>query len=134
MEFEGRARISQHLNMAPLIDVVFLLLIFFMLTSTFLDSDVIDLELPSSSSARPAQEQDIVVLLGLDGALAVNGEFVERDQLTDKLRALLLAPDEQVITLKTDAEESVQDMLELMDAIRDAGGQKILMATDLEQQ
>ena len=76
MEFEGRSRISMQLNMMPLIDVVLLLLIFFMLTSTYLVAEAIDLELPFSDRARPVEEQDIVVTMALDGSLKVSGEVV----------------------------------------------------------
>ena len=133
MEFEGRARISHHLNIAPLVDVVFLLLVFFMLTSTFLVTDIIDLELPDSSSARPAQDTDIVILLGADGQLAINGERVERERLEATLRVLIVSPATQLVTLKTDAEETVQEMIEIMDAIRASGAEKIYLATDREQ-
>lgn len=134
MEFEGRARISHHLNIAPLIDVVLLLLVFFMLTSTFLVTDIIDLELPDSRSARPTEDTDIIILLGADGRVAVNGELIDRRQLTETLSGLIVSPESQLVTLKTDAEESVQDMLEIMDAIRESGAEKIYLATDRERQ
>ncbi len=130
MDFEGRSRISLRLNMAPLLDVMFLLLIFFMLTSTFLAADVIDLELPESSSTRVVNDLDIVVLVGDDGSVAVNGEMMVVDQLESYLGSLLIDPSRQLITLKTDAEESVQDMLTIMDIIRTAGGERIFLATD----
>jgi biopolymer transport protein ExbD/biopolymer transport protein TolR len=130
MEFEGRSRITQQLSMAPLMDVMLLLLVFFMLTSTFLAADVIDLELPRSSSSRPVNDLDIVVLLSADGRLAVNGEFIEMDELQARLRELLVEPVQQLVTLKTDSEESVQDMLSVMDIIREAGGQKVFLATE----
>ena len=132
MEFEGRARISHHLNIAPLVDVVLLLLVFFMLTSTFLVTDIIDLELPDSSKARPAQDTDIVILLGTDGRVAVNGTLIERDELQSHLVGVIVSPATQLVTLKTDAEESVQDMIEIMDTIRAAGAERIYLATDRE--
>jgi len=129
MEFEGRARINMQLNMAPLIDVVLLLLIFFMLTSTYLVAEAIDLELPFSDTARPVEEQDVVVVLSLDGTITVNGEEVERNALVDRLDALIVNPEIQTITLKTEAAESVEDMIGVMDDIREAGGERVLIAT-----
>lgn len=129
MEFEGRSRISMQLNMMPLIDVVLLLLIFFMLTSTYLVAEAIDLELPFSDRARPVEEQDIVVILALDGSLQISGEPVAREDFVARLRALLTDPESQTITLKTDAVETVEDMIGLMDDIREAGGVRVLIGT-----
>ena len=50
--------------------------------------------------------------------------------LESYLGSLLIDPSRQLITLKTDAEESVQDMLTIMDIIRTAGGERIFLATD----
>lgn len=129
MEFEGRSRISLQLNLTPMIDVVLLLLIFFMLTSTYLVAEAIDLELPFSNSSRSVQEQDIVIVLALDGSVTVSGQPVPRDALVSRLRALIVNPLEQMITLKTEAEEAVQEMISVMDDIREAGGQRVLIAT-----
>ena len=129
MEFEGRSRISMQLNMAPLIDVVLLLLIFFMLTSTYLVAEAIDLELPFSDKARPVGEQDIVVTMALDGSLKISGEPVAREDFVARLRALLTDPENQTITFKTDAVETVEDMIGLMDDIREAGGVRVLIGT-----
>ena len=133
MEFEGRSRISLHLNMAPLMDVILLLLIFFMLTNTYMVAEAIDLDLPFSSSSRPVEVTDLTVYLDADGLVYVNEEMIGRDGLRAKLEALIVDPNNQTITLKTDAEESVQDMIEVMDIIRTAGGIRVLIATEGEQ-
>ena len=130
MEFEGRSRISLELNLAPLIDVVLLLLIFFMLTSSYMVAEAIDLELPFSESSRLIEDgYDIIVTLEEDGSIYVNSEAIARADLVKTLEQLLVTPDTQTITLKTDSDESVQDMIDLMDMIRAAGGQKVLIAT-----
>ncbi len=67
MEFEGRSRIHAHLDIAPLIDIVFLLLVFFMLTSTFMVPEAIELELPESSSASARETTPITVVLDRTG-------------------------------------------------------------------
>ena len=129
MEFEGRARITMQLNMMPLLDVMLLLLIFFMLTSTYLVAEAIDLQLPFSDSARPVDEQDIVVVLTRDNTITVNERVVDQAELTEYLRGLITDPEQQVITLKTEKDESVEDMIGVMDDIREAGGRKVLIAT-----
>ena len=63
MEFEGRARIRTQLDVTPLIDVVFLLLIFFLLTSTYITRESIELSLPASDTAVTREETPLIVAL-----------------------------------------------------------------------
>ncbi|NNF05865.1 MAG: biopolymer transporter ExbD [Candidatus Eisenbacteria bacterium] len=130
MEFEGRAPIGQQLNMAPLIDVVLLLLIFFMLTSTFYTAQAIELQLPSASTSTPADDQPVVVALSKAGEITVNGSVVAMDVLIETLRPLLSTTEKPAVTLKTEATTSVQQMLDVMDAVRAAGGQRVAIATE----
>ena len=129
MEFEGRARIHSHLDIAPLIDIVFLLLVFFMLTSTFMVPEAIELELPQSSSATVTDSTPIVVSLNESGQLALNGERIEREQLRGAIEKLLQADTDATITLKSDAHTEVQQLLAVMDEIRAAGGTEVALAT-----
>lgn len=130
MEFEGRSRPSLRLNLAPLIDVVLILLIFFMLTSTFVVAEAIDIDLPFSKSSQETEETQIVVLLSLDGQVALNDEVVGRDVLSERLTGLFEARPDRPATLKADADVSVQQLLEIMDLIREAGGRHVSIATE----
>ncbi len=129
MDFEGRARIHSHLDIAPLIDIVFLLLVFFMLTSTFLVPEAIELELPESSSASATETMPITVSLNRMGQLALNGEHIELKQLRMALEPLLKHNIDSAITLKSDAHTEVQQLLKVMDEIRAAGGSNVALAT-----
>jgi len=129
MEFEGRARIHSHLDIAPLIDIVFLLLVFFMLTSTFLVPEAIELELPESSSAQVSDITPIVVSLNPVGQLALNGERIELEQLRAAIEPLIKQNVDAPITLKSDASTQVQQLLQVMDEIRAAGGTDVALAT-----
>jgi len=129
MDFEGRARIHSHLDIAPLIDIVFLLLVFFMLTSTFMVPEAIELELPESSSASITETQPIVVSLDKTGRLALNGKAIELDQLRMAIEPLLKQNADSAITLKSDARTEVQQLLKVMDEIRAAGGRNVALAT-----
>ena len=129
MDFEGRARIHSHLDIAPLIDIVFLLLVFFMLTSTFLVPEAIELELPESKSATVTDTTPIVVELNQSGQLALNGETIELEQLKQAIEPLIKQDMEAAITLKSDAHTEVQLLLKVMDEIRAAGGNNVALAT-----
>jgi len=129
MEFEGRARIHSHLDIAPLIDIVFLLLVFFMLTSTFMVPEAIELELPESSSAQVTDVTPIVVSLNPAGQLALNGEQIELERLRAAIEPLIKQDADVPITVKSDASTQVQQLLKVMDEIRAAGGTDVALAT-----
>ncbi len=129
MEFEGRARIHSHLDIAPLIDIVFLLLVFFMLTSTFLVPEAIELELPESTSATITEITPITVALNATGDLTLNGEVIQLDKLREAIEPLIAENIDVAITLKSDARSEVQQLLKVMDEIRAAGGRNIALAT-----
>ncbi|VAX00747.1 hypothetical protein MNBD_GAMMA21-284 [hydrothermal vent metagenome] len=129
MDFEGRARIHSHLDIAPLIDIVFLLLVFFMLTSTFMVPQAIELELPESKSASVTDITPIIVSLNQTGELALNGEIIALEKLQQALKPLLSDQTESAITLKSDAHTEVQLLLKVMDEIRAAGGTNVGLAT-----
>ncbi len=129
MDFEGRARVHSHLDIAPLIDIVFLLLVFFMLTSTFLVPEAIELELPESRSAQAVEDVTLTVALDQAGEVYLNGEAVGLDGLGAALTPLLEKDPDTPVILKSDARSAVQQLLEVMDAIRAAGGTNIALAT-----
>ncbi len=129
MEFEGRARIHSHLDIAPLIDIVFLLLVFFMLTSTFLVPEAIELELPESASATVTEITPITVALNATDDLTLNGNTIQLNKLREAIEPLLADKIDAAITLKSDARTEVQQLLKVMDEIRAAGGSNIALAT-----
>jgi len=130
MDFEGRARIRTHLEMAPLIDVVFLLLIFFLLTTTFMVQEAVDLRLPRAETGEASDPSLLEVILTRNGRLTFNGEPVTLDELEAAMTVPLQGDPEQAVILKVDSEVAVQGMLEIMDRIRSAGGRNLALATE----
>jgi len=129
MDFKGRARIHSHLDIAPLIDIVFLLLVFFMLTSTFVTPEAIELELPESSSAQSIEITPIIVAINPSGELSLNGNRTALKDLQSAIAPLIIENSQTPITLKSDAQTQVQQLLNVMDKIRQAGGTNIALVT-----
>ena len=93
------------LNLTSLIDVVFLLLIFFMVATTFLDPErEIELDLPEAeSSTMPEETPDqIVINVFSDGRIALGGREISRDDLLDTLRRTARANPETPVTIRGD--------------------------------
>ena len=113
------------LNVVSLVDVLFLLLIFFMLTSTFKRAGELELKLPKSSTAIPTRtgpnDKPVELVLTEQGTLMLDGSPTTFEKLVPGLRALhARQPDGQVMI---EAEETVPhgQVVRLLDAVRTAG-------------
>jgi len=114
--------------MAPLVDVVFLLVIFFAVSTTFLDTAGLELELPSSESTAERQPREIAVLLRSDGTVSFGGEIVPLADLEGRVRASLDASERRHVVLRADAESRHGDVVAVMDVIRAAGAESLTVA------
>lgn len=128
IELEGRKRIPLSLDMAPLIDIVFLLLIFFILTSSFLVQESIDVVLPESKTAKSGPEKNTVVAITENGDLFLDGVKVELSELNRELRRKNV-PTEKEIFLQSDRNAKVFQVIGVMDELRAAGFEGISLAT-----
>ena len=129
MDFSGRQRTKQELNVAPLIDVVFLLLIFFMLASTFIKPEAIDLMLEGSSTGGNAAEKMLNIEVVVDGTIRLNGLRLSMLQLETELISRIQGDETRPVTIKAAAEVPVQTLVSIMDRVRAAGTNNLRLAT-----
>jgi len=129
VQFNRSERLSVEINLAPLVDVIFLLVIFFAVSTTFLDSSGLNLDLPSSSSTAETTKNDLMVLLSADGQLSFEGEIVESDALDNLLREALGKSTEKTVILRADTHTEHGDVVRLMDLIRGAGATGLMVDT-----
>jgi biopolymer transport protein ExbD len=130
--FKGKA---PALDLTPLVDVVFLLVIFFMVTTTFVSSEVssergLEVELPSAETGSAGPAGAPSVTLTSDGLLYLGETQIEEAQLVELLRARLAAASSATVTLRADASVPHGSAVRLMDLIRAAGASQIAIATD----
>ena len=85
MNLRGRNKVNPNFNMSSMTDIVFLLLIFFMLTSTLVTTNALDIVLPSSS-AQPLKQQTLSISITEDLRYFINNEAVERAFLESKMQ------------------------------------------------
>lgn len=126
---------SPELNLTPLIDVVFLLLIFFMVSTTFQKDAAIEVELPGVSSEAPAQEEtppkSIELTVDRDGNYFINDKALVNNSLDNLIRAIEREAGEQrdmPFIINADAAASHQSVIRVMDAAGSSGFQKITFA------
>ncbi len=133
MNFRSGRREQVDLDITPLIDVVFLLLIFFMVSTTFEHNSEINITLPSSSKEVTQAKPD-AVNVGLDsqGNVYINDKALVNAQLETIKIALsdaLVGLNEPPIIISADADATHQSVVRVMDAARQLGLVKITFAT-----
>ena len=129
-----RRGISDDERILPLINIVFLLLIFFMVAGQLAASDRFAIEPPSSGSENEPAGQ-ITVLVGTDQRLAVDGESVAMGTLSDTVSARLNSGnDRRQVRVKADGRVSALRVVAIMEQLREAGveGIDLLTATGRE--
>ena len=128
MQFRRKSRAEITINLAPLIDVIFLLVIYFAVSTTFLDTAGLQLELPESSSTAQQEAEDISVFLGVNGELSFGDEIVDQEELKERLQSALSATDRKVVVLRADTHTEHGAVVEIMDLIRDSGAEALTVA------
>jgi biopolymer transport protein ExbD len=128
LQFRRLSRPSVQINIAPLVDVVFLLVIFFAVSTTFLESAGLKLELPESTSTSSREARDVVVLLAADGTLVLDEQRLDKEQLGARLREALAERERKVVILRADTETAHGDVVRVMDVIREAGAEGLTVA------
>lgn len=129
MDFADRERPRPRMNIAPLIDVVFLMLIFFMLTSTFIDTASIDLSVSRSGPAAAAAGDMLLVDVRRDGEVRLNGLTLGLEDLGPELAARVGAQVDTPVALRAEARVPVQRLVAVMDRIQGVGMSNIRLAT-----
>ncbi len=133
MEFEGRKKVSTHLNIAPLIDIVFLLLIFFMLSSHFAAQPGIKITLPTAVTGKLQLEDEVLIFIASDDRLYLNEEEVTLGSLPDKLALKLEAAKKKTVVIKADEKVDLALAVKIMDVAKQAKAEGLIISTKAEE-
>ena len=124
-------------NLIPLINIVFLLLIFFMVAGALTAQDVFEVEAPDSRHEAGVDDEGWLVLLGRDGRLALDDEEMDADTLKGRLQAEMEARRdapakvEPLVRIKADQAASTDELMDLMELLRAAGVEEVRLLTVL---
>ena len=119
-------------DISPLIDMVFILLIFFMVTTTFVKDAQVELDRPSAASANPASTKAIRVTLDKRGEVYVAGRPVRPWLLQSTVREMLRGGEDKPVLVITDEGVQAQKLLTVIDQCRLAGAKDVAVATEKE--
>ncbi len=133
MQFRVKRFIKPVINIASLVDVLFLLLIFFMVTSAFVEQPNIKLELPAARHSEVSKVERTVLTISRDGQLFLKEMPVDKQNLEKELRRLMLDTGDEVLVLKADKMVPYGDVVDVMDCAKGAGFKKVVAPTIMEE-
>ena len=117
------------ITLTPLIDVVFILLVFFMLASNFLDWRVIELDLAKSTQGTsPRVNRPWVIRVEHNGRVALNDQQLNLQRLKERVRALLQSNPEQSFIIQPASNSVAQATVDVLDQLSAAGATRISLA------
>ena len=138
MKFKRRILDEPSINLTPLIDVVFLLLIFFMVTTTFTRETRLQVNLPEAEAeTQPTQSERLEIVVSRDGSFALNGQTLVNGKFETLLRGLELESKGNLtlpVIIVADSEATHQSVVTAMDAIGKAGFARLSIATQRSEQ
>lgn len=130
MQFRRARKDDAHIDITPLVDMVFLLLIFFMLSTTFIVTPGIKVNLPRSSAEKVTQEkQEVQVVITEDNKVFVDGMPLDMGELEQRLMGVARQDPETLIIIKADAKALHGTVVEVMDIAKESGLNRLAIAT-----
>lgn len=132
MRFRNHNDSEATIDISPLIDMVFILLIFFMVTTTFVKDQKLELNRPSAASASVASPKSTRVFIDKFGDIYVDNQPVRIYSLQSKLRDLLSISTDKSILVVTDENVTAKLVLEVIDQAKLSGATDVGVATEQE--
>ncbi|MGM0702124.1 MAG: ExbD/TolR family protein [Pseudomonadota bacterium] len=119
---------SSEVNLTPMLDVVFIMLIFFIVTTSFIKESGVEIDRPESNAASPRPDAQVMVAITPEGAVWVDGEAVDAHRVGGRV-ADLVSGDGGVV-IQADREATTGLLIEVMDRIREAGVEQVAVAAN----
>ncbi len=119
-------------NMIPLINVVFLMLIFFMVAGQISQSDPVQVKLPNSISDKHNHEEPVTITVGLDGQVSFDKVIVPQAQLPIIIKQRFVATENKdafMLMVKVDGDLPVEKLREVLGQIKQSGIKRVSLAT-----
>jgi biopolymer transport protein ExbD len=130
MQFRRTRRDDARIEITPLVDMVFLLLIFFMLSTTFIVSPGIKVNLPQSSAEKVTQEKkEVQVVITEDNKVFVESMLVDMGGLEQRLLGAARQDPQTLVIIKADAKALHGKVVEVMDLAKQSGLNRMAIAT-----
>jgi len=116
--------------LTSLIDIVFLLLIYFLLTTNFLVDEGIKIKLPQAKASSPQTEEVITVFVDEDGRAYLGSEEVPLAALFDRLKMMIGKTEDKLVVVRADRAVILNKAVKVMDVAKAAGAGRLCLATE----
>ena len=133
VQFKRAKREEEGVNLTPLIDVVFLLLIFFMVSTTFTKETGVDISKPSAGSSKQLAKEPLLIGITRDGAIYVNERQVDMGMLSSILKREAASDIDKSVVLASDKNASMGVIVSVLDECNGAGLKKVSVSTVSKQ-
>jgi len=133
---ERKFRKANEISLIPLINVIFLLLIFFLVAGRVNEPDALPIEIPSAKSGQLENTQapeSITIMLGKKGKMLLNKNEVSEEVLNSVLKYELERKPDLPVIIKADATLPASNLMKIMVKVSDLGGKNFFVATEFPQ-
>ena len=124
-----KARYQIQSPLTSLIDIVFMLLIYFLLTTSFMVDEGIKVKLPQAKAAAPQTQQEITVYVDRDGRVFLLNKQIPQDLLFKKLKEMIGGQEDRLVVVKADRSVLLNKVVHVMDIAKAAGAARLCLAT-----
>lgn len=129
IRIETRRRKTPDISIAPLVDCVMLLLIFFLLTSSFSEKRGIKIDLPRSTTAQTTEQKSIKIIVSDTGEITFSGKAMQTQELAEALKATVIDQGKRPVFMLADRLVPLEKVTEVIDCVRAARLETISIAT-----
>ena len=132
VHYKPRPRLKVEIPLTPLIDIVFLLLIYFLLTTNFMVDEGIKIKLPQAKASAPQTEKEITVYVDRQGRAFLGNEEVSLAMLFDRLKEMIGGKENRLVVIRADRAVILNKAVKVMDVAKAAGAGRLCLATEKE--
>ena len=133
MRFRRPKILIERPDIAPMADIVLLLLIFFMLSTSFVMEPGIKVQLPQASTSEIDPQQELFLVIDKKGRLFIETKEIPRESLSGYIKKELQVHPNKLLIIKADKDVSHGIVVEVMDIARQSGVDRLAIATQLKQ-
>jgi len=116
--------------LTSLIDIVFLLLVYFLLTTNFMVDEGIKIKLPQAQAAAPQTQQEITVYVDKEGRSFLIDQEIPLDLLFKRLKEMIGGQEDRLVVVKADRSVILNKVVKVMDVAKSAGAGRLCLATE----
>jgi biopolymer transport protein ExbD len=127
-----KPRYQVRMPLTSLIDIVFMLLIYFLLTTNFMVDEGIKIKLPQAKAAAPQTEETITVYVDARGRASLGKEALSLDRLFDRLKQKIGGGKDRLVVVRADRAVILNKAVKVMDIAKAAGAGRLCLATEKE--